>query len=203
MKAKYDRREFIKASLKYTSGFYAAGLTLASDGTSRELKQNLRINKSDPEPGSDDFTQENKAEKADSLLRKYHNCCTGIVATFAPELGMNEVLAARLTRGMPGIGCSGNVCGAVSGAALIIGLKTTNEKNCQDLEAQQKTNEIIREFIAKFENIYSSTECREILGHDISSREKYNTAAEKGYFVRCPKVVENAVNILEEQLAKI
>ena len=203
MKAKYDRREFIKSSLKYTGGFAATGLILASSGTSKYLKQNQRINESKHEPLYDDFDPKNKTEKAASLFRKYHSCCTAVVATFAPELGMDEVLAARLTRGMPGIGSSGNVCGTVSGAALIICLGTTNEKNLFDSEAYQRTPEIIREFITKFENIYSSTQCRDIIGHDINSREKFRTAVKKGYFARCPKVVENAVTILEEILTKI
>jgi len=203
MKVKYDRREFIKSSLKYSGGFAAAGLILAGSGISKDLKQNQRINGSEHEPLNDDFTPEEKTEKAASLLSKYHSCCTAVVATFAPELGMDEVLAARLTRGMPGIGSSGNVCGTVSGAALIICLATTKENNIFDSDAQQKTLEIIREFITKFENIYPSTQCRDILGYDISSREKFRIAAEKGYFARCPKVVENAVTILEEILAKI
>jgi C_GCAxxG_C_C family probable redox protein len=203
MKSKYDRREFIKSSLKYTGGFAAAGLILAGCGISKDLKQNQRIAGAEYELLNDYFGPEDKTEKAVSFLRKYHSCCTGVVATFAPEFGMDEVLAARLTRGMPGIGGSGNVCGTVSGAALIICLATTNESNLFDSDAQQKTLEIIREFISKFENIYPSTQCKDILGHDISSREKFRIAEEKGYFAHCHKVVENAVTILEELLATI
>lgn len=115
-------------------------------------------------------------------------------------LGISELLAARLTQSMPGIGCSGNVCGTVSGAALVIGLKTRNEDNIDDLESLHLTNEKIREFIEKFEKIYLSIQCRDILGHDISSREKFEKATENGDFAQCPKVVENAVKILNDVL---
>jgi len=141
--------------------------------------------------------QQSQVNYAVDLLKKYHSCCTAVFATYAPKFGITEVLAAKLTQGMPGIGGSGNVCGAVSGAALVISLVTTDEEKFDDWESRQETCEMIREFIDKFEGIYQSTQCRDILGHDINSREKFIAASEKGHFTLCPKVVESAVNILD------
>lgn len=182
---KHNRRELL--------GLTTVGLAVACYGDSGGLVQSA-------EEGAEATSQRSKVEIAISLLRKYHSCCTAVFAAYAPELGVKELFAARLTQAMPGIGCSGNVCGTVSGAALIIGLKTTNKDNIDDWESHQTTCEMIREFIDKFENIYQSTQCRDILGHDINSREKFKNAVEKGYFEQCPKVIENAVNILDEVL---
>ena len=78
-----------------------------------------------------------KIDSAVSFFGKYQSCCTGVFAAYAPEFGIEEELAARLTIGMPGIGCSGNVCGAVSAAALVISLKTKNTNNIDDWESTQ------------------------------------------------------------------
>lgn len=130
-------------------------------------------------------------------MEKY-NCCQSVLAAYAPELGMDKIIALRAAQGMPGIGGLGNVCGAVSGATLVIGLKTMNENNIHDSEARAKTRETVQEFVARFKNIHSSIKCRELLGYDISTREKLQAAIKDKAFDRCPKFIESAVDILEE-----
>ena len=112
---------------------------------------------------------------------------------------MERNLALRAAAGMPGIGGLGNVCGTVSGATLVIGLKTMNENNIRDREARHKTSDTVKEFVARFEERHSSIKCKELLGCDISTPEGYRQAREKNLFrTNCPKFVESAVDILEE-----
>ena len=152
-----------------------------------------------PKPGAEGVSQKSRAEEALSLMREYGSCCSGVLAAYAPELGMEKDLAAGVGRGMAGgIGGLGNVCGAVSGAVLVIGLKTTNENNIHDMEAGYKTMETVREFVARFEEQHSSIKCRELIGHDISTREKGEAAMKENAFVNCPKFVESAVTILDD-----
>ncbi|MHC4638884.1 MAG: C-GCAxxG-C-C family protein [Planctomycetota bacterium] len=153
-----------------------------------------------PKPGAEGVSQKSRVEEAHSLLGEYDNCCTSVLAAYSPELGMEKDLAVRATRGMPGIGLLGNVCGAVSGATLVIGLKMTNENNIHNTEARNKTYENAREFVARFEEHHSSIECRELLGCDISTREKLQAATKDNAFANCPKFVESAVNILDDIL---
>lgn len=100
-----------------------------------------------------------------------------------------------------GMGGLGNVCGAVSGAVMVIGLKTTNEDNIHDMEARFETMDTVKEFIARFEEQHSSIECRELIGHDISTREKSAAAMKENAFANCPKFVESAVTILDDILS--
>ncbi|MGC9397001.1 MAG: C-GCAxxG-C-C family protein [Anaerolineae bacterium] len=146
--------------------------------------------------------QQDRIQQAVALLKKYHSCCTAVFATCAPKLGIDETLAARLTQGMPSIGLSGNVCGAVNGAALVISLFTTHEENFDDWNARQMTSTLIQELVTRFEARYHSTQCRDILGHDISSPEKFIHAREQGYFTLCPEVVEHAMKTLDEILSR-
>ena len=74
----------------------------------------------------------NRVEEAKALFGTYGNCCTAVLVAYGPEFGMEEELAVKATRGMPGIGLLGDTCGAVTGAALVIGLATTNPDNIGD-----------------------------------------------------------------------
>ena len=175
-----NRRKFI--------GRAAVGLAFSNSVESEELEQTTQketIN----EP------QKVKVEKALSFLKKY-NCCTAVFAAYAPELGIDEKLAAGITRSMPGIGGLGYVCGTVSGATMVIGLKNT-----VDPEVTYDSSEIVREFVTKFKEIHSSIECRNLLGWDISSPEKFKVARENNAFANCPKYVTSAVELIEKLIS--
>jgi len=182
---KKNRRDFLKIM---TSSALAASL----------LPLGVCCGEEKPKSGAKGISQNSKVEEAHSLLEIYGNCCTSVFAAYAPELGMEKDLAVRATRGMPGIGLLGNVCGAVSGATLVIGLKTTNENNIYDTEARHKTYETVREFVARFEESHSSINCRELIGHDISTQEKSEAAMKDNAFVNCPRFVVSAVTILDD-----
>jgi C_GCAxxG_C_C family probable redox protein len=186
---KSDRRDFLKTM---TSGVLTASLLpLCAFGGEKE-----------PRPDAEGVSQKDRAKEALSLMGEYGSCCTGVLAAYAPELGMEKNLAAGVGRGMAGgIGGLGNVCGAVSGAIMVIGLKTTNEDNIHDMEAGFKTMEAVREFISRFEEQHSSIKCRELIGHDISTREKSAVAMKENAFANCPQFVESAVTILDNILS--
>ena len=154
------------------------------------------------EPVAGGATQENRAEKALALMREYGSCCTGVLAAYASEVGMDIELAARAGLGMAGgIGSLGHVCGAVSGAALVIGLKTVDETNIHDMKAGYKTIETVKKFVARFEEKHSSIQCRELIGYDISTMEKSQIAMKENAFANCPTFVQSAVTILDEILS--
>jgi C_GCAxxG_C_C family probable redox protein len=186
---KSDRRDFIKV---LTSGILTASLVPLS--VSGEEKK--------PQPDTEGTTPQNRGEEALALMQKYGSCCSGVLAAYASGVGMDQDFAGAAGRGMAGgIGGLGNVCGAVSGAVIAIGLKTTTEDNIYDMEAGFKTMEIVREFVARFEEEHSSIQCRELIGYDISSKEKSALAMKENAFEKCPGYVESAVNILDELLS--
>jgi C_GCAxxG_C_C family probable redox protein len=185
---KKNRRDFLK--IMASSALVASLVPLG-----------IASGEKDRKPGAEEVSKKSRVEEAHSLLGQYGNCCTSVLAAYGPELGMEKDLVVRVTRGMPGIGGLGNVCGAVSGATLVIGLETTNENNIHDTEAQRRTYESVREFVARFEERHSSIECRKLLGRDISTWEKLQAARKDNAFANCPKLVESAVNILDDILS--
>jgi C_GCAxxG_C_C family probable redox protein len=144
----------------------------------------------------------NKAEEANALFAKYGNCCTAMLAAYGPEYGMAEKLAARASRGMPGIGVLGDACGVVLGAAMVIGLATTNDENMQDNEAGFKTLLMVQQFVSAFRDRHRSIECRDLLGRDISTPEKFGEAAQANAFSVCPRYIESSAEILNRLLSE-
>ena len=49
------------------------------------------------------------------------NCAQSVLGQFAPEMGMDTDIAAKVACGFgSGMGRSGNMCGAVSGGILVL-----------------------------------------------------------------------------------
>lgn len=183
---KKNRRDFLKLM---TTGAFTA--SLGPLGVSGHEKR--------PRPRTQDVSQKTRVEEALSNMQKYGSCCTGVLATYSPELGIGKDLAAGLGRGMAGgIGGTGQVCGAVSGAVMVIGLKTTDTNNINDMAAGLKTMETAQEFLLRFKEKHSSILCRELIGHDISTPENREAAMKANAYANCPNFIESAVTILEQ-----
>ena len=186
---KKDRRDFLKIMTSCTLTTSLVPLCLSCEDKK-------------PESGAEGVSRKNRVEEALSLMREYGSCCTGVLAAYVPDFGLDKNIAAGLGRGMAGgISGLGNVCGAVSGAVMVIGLKAMNEDNIHDIEAGNKTMETVREFVARFEEYHCTINCRELIGHDISTREKSKAAMKDNAFMNCPRFIESAVTILDDLIS--
>lgn len=136
-------------------------------------------------------------EKAIEIFWDKFNCSQAVLGAFAEELGMSEEQAMKVALCFSGGSRKGEVCGAVSGAIMVLGLKYgqlgDSEAESKAL-AYQKTNE----FMERFKSENESYICKEILGCDISTEEGRIYARENDCFKEiCPIMVKSAVNILE------
>jgi len=140
----------------------------------------------------------NKSEVAAGYMKKGYNCAQAVIKAYAGDVGMNEEDGVKMASVLGGgIGRTGNICGAVSGAALVIGMKfgsTDNtDKHSKD-KAYQKANELLEKFSAQNKSIL----CKELLGYDIKTPEGLKQARESGVMVqKCPGFVSSAAKILE------
>ena len=136
-----------------------------------------------------------KSNAARLLLRGGFNCSQAILAAFCEDYDLDTETALKMSCGL-GMGCrSGELCGAVSAAVLVVGLKYGNYLE-DDSGAKANCYARTSQFIGKFKALHNSIVCRELLGQDASQ------ADEQGYFnfsnVLCTDLVESAVRILEE-----
>jgi len=99
----------------------------------------------------------NKFEIASEYMKKGYNCAQSIMKAYASEVGMKEEDAVRMASALGGgVGRNGHICGAVSGAALIIGMKfgTTDPADFPAKEkAYNKTNELLEKFSAENKSV--------------------------------------------------
>lgn len=95
------------------------------------------------------------------------------------------------------MGKTGETCGAVSGALMIIGLKY-GARDEGDRIAKDKTYEQAEAFLNEFKARNGSLICRELIGFQIGR----NNGPEKNAVIaqRCPVFVKNAAEILEKIL---
>ena len=143
----------------------------------------------------------NRVEFAVSSFNNGFNCCQSVLLAYCEEFGLDSQVASRLSTGFGGgMGRMAGVCGAVTGAFMVLGLKYGNMR-AEDNEPKQKTRELVRKFAEKFKARNDSIACKDILGYDISTPQGLKTAREEALFSKlCPKFVQDAAEILEEML---
>jgi C_GCAxxG_C_C family probable redox protein len=140
-----------------------------------------------------------KIEQAVEKFEKGFNCSQAILSSFCEQFGLDYELALKIATGFGGGMHINSTCGAVTGAFMVLGLKYGNIE--QNKDAKEKTYRKVVQYSRKFSDQHGSTQCHELIGCDITTREGVEKAREKGVFsVICPKLVKSAAEILEEML---
>ncbi len=142
-----------------------------------------------------------KPEQAVNIFKESSNCSQAVISVYAEDFGLSRENALKIARGFgDGMGRMAQTCGAVTGVFMVLGLKYGNA-DIHDKEVREKIYGMVREFARRFENCNGSIVCRELLGCDISRPAEAAAAKENGLFTSvCPKLVGDAVEILEEMM---
>ena len=143
----------------------------------------------------------NKTDKALELFSNNFNCSQAVVTAFAPDFGLDEKLALKLGTSFGGGARNGEICGAVSGALMVLGLKY-GHFDAADSEQKSRAYSIAVEYTKRFKEANGSIVCRDLLGYDLTKPDEMACIKEKGLFGDvCPKAIKSAVEILEGVLA--
>ncbi|MCQ2241110.1 C-GCAxxG-C-C family protein [Treponema sp.] len=143
------------------------------------------------------------AEKAVKYFSSNFNCSQGVFTAFATEHGMDEKTALRLATCFGGGARNGEMCGAVSGALMVLGL-LYGHCDSNDLECKRKAYGISKDFMKRFKEKNGSVVCRELLGYDLSKDENMKVIQEKNLFrTFCPEMVRSAAEILDEMIREM
>jgi C_GCAxxG_C_C family probable redox protein len=144
-----------------------------------------------------------KAEEATDYFKGSVNCCQAIVMTYGPDYGLAKDIGIKMGTGFGGgVASHGEVCGAVTGAIMVLGLKYGMTRGT-DKEAKDNTYEKVGEFINRFKIMNGSIRCRDLLNCNLSTLEGKQTAQENDLFnTLCPRFVKDAAGILEELIEK-
>ena len=138
-----------------------------------------------------------KKTKAIEYFNDHLHCSQSVLAAFAEECGISEKQAFRLGSCFGSGMRKGNVCGACTGALMVLGLLFGEDHN-GDPEERQRSNRLNDMMMDRFKQANGTYICNDLLGCDITTPEGVRFARENGLFKDfCPKMVGSAVEILE------
>ena len=137
-------------------------------------------------------------ETALQCFRDHLHCSQSILAAFSEECGITKEQAFRLGSCFGSGMRRGNVCGACTGALMVLGLMY-GETYAGDQEGRKRTNELNDLMMDLFSEANGSCLCNELLCCDIRTPEGVQYARDHHLFTEfCPKMVESAAEILED-----
>lgn len=137
-------------------------------------------------------------EAAAELFNCGFNCAQSVFAIFSEKFGMQQDQALKVSCGFGGGVRCGEICGAVSGAVMVIGLRY-GQSRAEDQEGKLKCYAETVEFTDRFRKKNESIVCRDILGYDISTPGGKEMAEKNNLFkTTCVDMVISAVKTLEE-----
>lgn len=124
-------------------------------------------------------------------------CSQSVLRAFLAEFGLEPEPATRLATAFGGgVSRTGRLCGAVSGALMVIGLRYGNTL-ATDKGAKEATYTLARRFIEEFEQKHGSVDCPGLLGCDIGTPDGMQHARAQDLFHQvCPEYVKDAARIL-------
>ena len=139
-------------------------------------------------------------EIASAYSSRGFNCAQSVFTAFAVGYGLDEATAFKLAS-MLGGGLSrhGEVCGAVSGALLALGLALGSDRP----EGKEQSYRLGDDFLKRFQHIHGTLLCRELINFDLHTPEGLELARASGALkTRCPVFVRDAADIVAAMLAE-
>jgi C_GCAxxG_C_C family probable redox protein len=136
-----------------------------------------------------------KSLRAAELHDEGFSCSQSVLAVFSEEFGLDEELAKKIATAFGG-GIAGReeICGAVSGALMVIGLKF-GRSSAANMEAKDNTYDLSSLFFQKFSKLHNSLLCKDLKSVDCQADVLPNIVHE-----RCNGYIRDAVEILEDLL---
>lgn len=143
------------------------------------------------------------AERAKELFMEGYNCAQAVFCAFCDVTGLDFDAAARMASSFGGgLGRLREVCGTVTGAALVLGALRGYD-DPKDQAAKTEHYRLIQEFARRFREQNGSIICRELLqGVQVTSGSAPEARTE-GYYKKrpCSELCWQSARILDEMLS--
>jgi C_GCAxxG_C_C family probable redox protein len=139
------------------------------------------------------------SEIAVEYFNKGMNCSQSVLMAYGPSLGLPEDSCKKIASPFGGgIGHLQEICGAVSGAIMALGLK--HGAGSESREVRDRINDMVQDLVRKFSAQNNSVMCRDLLGFDITTAKGLDEARKRGVFSGCAAYVKLASEILDTML---
>jgi C_GCAxxG_C_C family probable redox protein len=143
-----------------------------------------------------------KSDIAEARFLRGYNCAQSIVYAFSDALQLDKDLGLKIACGFgAGMGRKQEVCGAVTGGIMVIGLRYGRGEN-DDRKATDLAYEKVRELMDRFAGKYGTFSCRELLDKcELNTGEGQRQFKEKDLLHKvCAPCVASVAEILEDIL---
>jgi C_GCAxxG_C_C family probable redox protein len=143
-----------------------------------------------------------KSTEAVETFSKKYNCAQSVLSVFSEELNISKSDCFRIATPFgSGVAYRQEMCGAVTGALMAIGLKYGMDEN-GNTDQKSYTYDLTTHFITEFRKKNGSICCKDLLdGIDMSTPEGYAKVCELSLFrTHCSEYVRSAVLISEKIL---
>lgn len=136
------------------------------------------------------------SNRAVELFMQGKNCSQAVFVAFATDFGLTEEMALSISAGLGGgVGRMREVCGAISGSAMVVGLKYPELSKAEVYEK-------VRAIADEFKKTNHSIVCKELLGLAKPENSSIPEARTTEYYQKrpCVKIVEDAAKATEKIL---
>lgn len=140
-----------------------------------------------------------RVSKAVSYFESGLSCSQSILLTYGPLFGISQDDAISISRGFGGgMARLSETCGAVTGAFMVIGIKSPPG---MEQQVKEETYSLVQKFAEKFKADNGSLNCGQLLGCDLNTAEGREHFSKQGKMEsHCTKYVRNSAEIIEEIL---
>ena len=128
------------------------------------------------------------------------NCCESVLLGASEFLGVTSELIPKIATGFGGgIGHTGRICGAVTGAVMALGIKY-GRTSPQDKHTRDQLYLKTENFLKDVEKELGSLNCIDLIGVALNTEEGLREYRERNLKNKCHKIIEKVEEILKAYL---
>lgn len=142
-----------------------------------------------------------RCERAYAYHQEGYNCCQSVLAAFSDLTGLSERESLSIGSGFGGGAGTGELCGAISGAVMTLGLLYPVSE-ADPVSGKKRTAALSRELQSRFAKRFGALRCRELLQNKFGPDDTTPAAKTLGITGHCDIMIVTAVEIVEELLAQ-
>lgn len=140
-------------------------------------------------------------ERANAYHKQGFNCCQSVLAAFSDLTGLSEQASFDIGGGFGAGAGTGELCGAVSGAVMALGMVTPVDP-ADPVGSKKRTVALSKELQKRFAEKFGALRCQDLLQNKFTPDDTTPAARDMGLTGHCDIMIVTAVEIVEEMLAE-
>lgn len=130
------------------------------------------------------------------------NCCESVLSALCDFLSIKAETIPRIATGFGGgVGHTGDICGAVTGAVMALGLKHGRD-NPGEKEKRDRLYLLVEQLLKDLQKEIGSIQCFDLIGVRMNTEEGMRTYHEQKLGKRCHSIIEQVETIAREYVEK-